>query len=102
MGSCLSKDAASPATKDNKKNGATADNSDPQSAKNAFGANNNPLSALNPAVVLDNLLTQTAGLTSQLGKRGDTVMREGAHHLKVIFAQPFDAELSTFVPPSNH
>ena len=28
-------------------------------------------------------------------------LKEGAHHLKVIFAKPFDADISTFSPPHH-
>lgn len=58
---------------------------------------NNPLSVLNPAVAIENLwaMTQDIGKTGIMGG----AFREGAHHLKVVFAKPFDADMSTFSPP---
>jgi Cyclic nucleotide-binding domain len=60
---------------------------------------NNPLSVLNPAVAIENLWSKTQDIGKMAGMGG--ALKEGAHHLKVIFAKPFDADISTFSPPHH-
>jgi cAMP-dependent protein kinase regulator len=92
MGCAASKHATATTAKAGGAGGAGSGGGD-QSTMTTFLTN--PLSVLNPAVAMENLWSKT----QDIGKMGDHVFKEGAHHLRVIFAKPFDSDMSMFSPP---
>lgn len=54
---------------------------------------------LNPSIALENILAQAQHLRD-VGKKGNQVFKEGAHHVKNIFALPLElADLGAYSPP---
>jgi cAMP-dependent protein kinase regulator len=67
----------------------------------AAGGNSiDPLSAINPAVALGNILANAQHLRGAIGEKSRRVVKDGAHHLKNVFAIPLDfADLGAYSPP---
>jgi cAMP-dependent protein kinase regulator len=88
---CSKQPAVSSSRHINVKNTATGDG----------GGNNNidPVSAINPAVALHNILANAQHLKT-IGEKSRQVIKEGAHHLKNVFAIPLDlTDLRAYKPP---